>query len=64
MPHYSYLVGDYYFYQKELMACIDIVDIDRRERRAEEKRLQPYREPYLNSTYREDLLKLLKEKLI
>jgi len=65
MPHYSYLVGDYYFYQKELMACIDIVEVDRRMRRGEgEARQKVKQEVYLATTFREDLLKMLKEKLV
>jgi c-di-GMP-related signal transduction protein len=60
MPHYSYLIQDYYYYQKELLQLIDIVEIDRMERRANEKRLHPKREPYLKTTFKEDLIKLLK----
>ena len=36
MPHYSFIVQDYYYYKKELVTLIDVVDIDRQMRLREE----------------------------
>tara|TARA_R110000765_G_C18657706_1_gene576408 strand:+ start:236 stop:379 length:144 start_codon:yes stop_codon:yes gene_type:complete len=47
-----------------MLELIDEVDVDRRIRRSEEERIHKTQEVYLNSTFREDLLKLMKEKLI
>jgi len=64
MPNYSYIVGDHYIYKKELIALIDLVDIDRRERRAEEQRIWNKKEVYLSTTFKEDLIKLIEGKVI
>ena len=63
MPNYSYIVGDHYIYKKELIALIDLVDIDKRERRAEEQRIWNKKEVYLSTTFKEDLIKLIEGKV-
>jgi len=63
MPNYSYIVGDHYIYKKELIALIDLVDIDRRERIAEEQRIWNKKEVYLSTTFKEDLIKLIEGKV-
>lgn len=63
MPHYSYIVQDYYYYKKELVTLIDVVDIDRQMRLREEAIIHKKNDVYLSTTFKEDLLKLLNEKL-
>jgi len=61
---YSYINGDHYIFYKHMLELIDEVDVDRRIRRSEEERIHKTHEVYLNSTFREDLIKLMKEKLL
>ena len=62
MPHYSYLCQDYYYWKDEVLAIIDLVDIDRRERRTNEAKVYGNSEAYLSTTFKEDVIEMLKEK--
>ena len=58
MPHYSYVVGDYYYYTKEIIELINEVDIERRMKRDElpgEK---------LPTTFKEDVVEKIKKELL
>jgi len=64
MPHYSYLVGDYYYYQAEVIAAIEEVETDRRLRLNKEMKIFNTPNVYLSTTFKEDLLKKLNERLV
>tara|TARA_R110001606_G_scaffold388588_1_gene554055 strand:+ start:210 stop:404 length:195 start_codon:yes stop_codon:yes gene_type:complete len=56
MSHWSYIHGDYYFTKKEIMMMIEITDMERRIRRADEQQVCRTSEVYLITTFMEDLI--------
>jgi|TARA_R110000772_G_scaffold1480_1_gene5052 hypothetical protein len=64
MPHYSYIIGDYYYYKEELLAAIEEVETDRRLRLNKEMKIFNTPNVYLSTTFKEDLIKKLNERLV
>ena len=61
MPQWSYIHGDYYFTKKEIMMMIELVDVERRIRRADEQQVCRTREVYLTTTFMEDLIERIND---
>ena len=61
MSQWSYIHGDYYFTKKELIMMIELVDIERRIRRADEQQVCRTSEVYLITTFMEDLMKRIND---
>jgi len=61
MPQWSYIHGDYYFTKKEIMMMIELVDVERRIRRADEQQVCRTSEVYFITTFMEDLMKRIND---
>ena len=64
MPHYSYIIGDYYYYQAEVIAAIEEVETDRRLRLNKEMKIFNRPDVHLSTTFKYDLIKKLNERLV
>jgi len=63
MSHWSYIHGDYYFTRSEIIMMIELVDIERRIRRADEQQVCRTREVYLTTTFMEDLIERMNDAI-
>ena len=63
MPQWSYIHGDYYYTKKEIMMLLELVDIERRIRRADEQQVCRTSEVYLTTTFMEDLIERMNDAI-